>query len=70
MHFLYLSSVLLVVGLFITINLSIRHLHHQISYFLSFAFVLMQYCHTSCSTDALKTVWYEVKYTANLGLQS
>ena len=68
MYFLSLSFV--VVGLFITINLSIRLLHYQCSYFLPFAFVLIQYFHTLYSTDALKTVWYEVRYTANQGLLS
>ena len=52
MHFLSLSSV--VVGLFIIINVSIRLLHYQCSYFLPFAFVLIQYFHTLYSTDALK----------------
>ena len=52
MHLLSLSSV--VVGLFITTNLSIRLLHHQCSYFLPFAFILMQYFHTLYATDALK----------------
>ena len=58
MHFLSLSSVVVVVVvvvvLFITINLSIRLLHHQCSYFLPFAFVLMLYLDTFYSTDALK----------------
>ena len=73
MHFPFLSSVVViavVVGLFITINLSVRLLHHYSSYFLPFAFVLIQYFHTSYSTDALKTVWYEVSYTENQGLLS
>ena len=53
---LSLSSVLVVVvvGLFITINLSIRLLRHCCSHFLPFALVLMQYFHTLYSTDALK----------------
>ena len=40
------------------------------SCFLPFAFVLMLYFHTLCSTDLLKTVWYEVGHTTNLGLLS
>ena len=55
MHFLSLSSVIVVVGLFITINLSVILLHHQCSYFLPFAIVSMQYFRTPYSTDALKT---------------
>ena len=53
---LSLSSVLVVVvvGLFIAINLSIRLLRHCCSHFLPFALVLMQYFHTLYSTDALK----------------
>ena len=66
MHFISLSSVV-VVGLFTTINLSISLCIINI---LTLAFVLMQYFHTLYSTDALKTVWYEVRYTANQGLQS
>ena len=59
MHFLSLSSVVVVVvvvvvELLITINLSIRLLHHPCSYFLPFAFLLMQYFHTLYLTDALK----------------
>ena len=55
MHFLSLSSVVVVaVGPFITTNLSIGLLHHQCSYFLPFAVVLMQYFHTLYSTDARK----------------
>ena len=57
MHFLSLSSVVVVVavaGLFMTINLTIRLLYHQCSYFLPFAFVLMQYFHTLYATDAFK----------------
>ena len=58
MHFFSLSSVVVVVvvivGPFITTNLCIRLLHHQCSYFLPFAFILMQYFHTLYSTDAQK----------------
>ena len=66
MHFLSLSSVVVVVvvvvvvivvvvvGLLITINLSIRLLHHQCSYILPVAFVLMLYFHTLYLTDELK----------------
>ena len=58
MHFLSLSSVVVlvvvVVGMFIIINLSIILLHYQCSYFLPFAFVLIQYFHTLHPTDALQ----------------
>ena len=55
MHFLSLSSVVaVVVGLLITINLSVRLLHHPCSNFLPFAFVLMLYFHTLHLFNALK----------------
>ena len=65
MHFLSLSFVVVavvvvvvvvvvVIGLLITINLSIRLLHHPCSYFLPFAFVLILYFHTLYLTDAPK----------------
>ena len=54
MHLLFFSSVV-VVGPFITINLSIKLVHHQSFHFHPFAFVLMLYFHILYSTDALKT---------------
>ena len=83
MHFLSLSSVVVavvvvvvvvvaVVGLSITINLSIRLLRHQCSYFLPFAFVLMQYFNTLYSTDRedlrlIQALYYEQTANVKIG---